>query len=279
MAVYAIGDLQGCYDDLRRLLDELGFEPGRDRLWFVGDLVNRGPQSLQCLRFVHELAGAAVTVLGNHDLSLLATAEGFREPSDKDTFEPILNAPDRGELLSWLRRQPLFHLDAHLNYAMVHAGLAPQWTIETAEALSGEVQTALAGEGYRELLAVMYGDEPAAWHEALAGTDRLRFIINAMTRMRYCTTDGHLNFSAKGRPGEQPDGLMPWYEAPGRQSRGTPIVFGHWSTLGCMRQDNVYSLDTGCVWGGRLTAMRLDTGDAEPAYTHVACSTKREPGL
>ncbi|HZR37158.1 MAG TPA: symmetrical bis(5'-nucleosyl)-tetraphosphatase [Nevskia sp.] len=257
MTTYAIGDLQGCYDTLRRLLDRVHFDPAHDVLWFTGDLVNRGPQSLPTLRYVYRLGAAARTVLGNHDLHLLAVANGGRK-GRRDTLDEILAAPDRDELLDWLRRQPLL-LEAP-GVAVLHAGLPPQWDLAQARACAREAESVLAGPDYAAFLREMYGDEPAVWDEALRGLPRLRYIINCYTRLRYCGAGGRLDFAHKGSPGTQPEGLLPWFQAPGRRSAGTTLVFGHWSTLGRVRwpEHQVYGLDTGAVWGGRLTALRLE---------------------
>lgn len=256
MSTYAIGDIQGCYDPLQRLLDRLAFDPARDRLWLVGDLVNRGPQSAAVARFVKSLGECAVTVLGNHDLALLVVAASARKPHASDTFGDILAAPDSDELLDWLRHRQLMH--AAGGYAMVHAGLLPQWDIAQALTLAREVENALAGSDYPELLRRMYGNEPARWHDGLAGFDRLRVVINAMTRMRLVDADGAMEFSHKTGLANLPPGYLPWYDAPGRASCDTPIIFGHWAALGLVVRPDVVGLDTGCVWGRRLSAMRLE---------------------
>lgn len=256
MATYAIGDIQGCYDALRRLLDIVRFDPARDTLWFVGDLVNRGPQSLATLRFIKGLGKSAVTVLGNHDLHLLVAAAGHTRMYPGDTFHDILAAPDRDELLHWLRRQKLMHLGE--SFAMVHAGLLPQWHISQALEFAGEVETALQKDGYDDLLRTMYGNQPSSWSNALKGDDRLRVIINAMTRMRLCTAEGEMEFRHKLAPVDMPPGYMPWYDVPTRASRDTPIVFGHWASLGVLFGEGVIGLDSGCVWGRKLTALRLE---------------------
>ena len=264
MATYAIGDVQGCADSLFALLGHIGFSRERDRLWFAGDLVNRGPRSLEVLRFVRGLGERAVTVLGNHDLHLLATATGVRTPKTKDTFGDVLGAPERTALLEWLARQPLLHHDEAAGYSMVHAGLPPPWTLPDAMALAREVEQSLRGKGARRLLAEMYGDEPRCWTPALRGGARRRFVVNALTRIRYVAPDGGLDFGESGPPGSQARGLVPWFEAPGRRSRDACIVFGHWATLALHDAVNpvhrVHHLDTGCVWGGRLTALRLEDG-------------------
>ncbi len=256
MATYAIGDVQGCYDQLMRLLERCGYEGHRDRLWFVGDLVNRGPQSLATVRFVKGLGERAVTVLGNHDLSLLVVAEGAHKGHASDTFSDILGAPDRDELLDWLRRQKMMH--AENGYAMVHAGLLPQWSIARALELAGEAEAALRGPAWAEFLRVLYGNRPARWGEELRGYDRLRIIVNAMTRMRLVAPDGTMEFSHKLGLASAPAGYVPWYDAPARASRGTAIVFGHWAALGLLVRDDIVCLDSGCVWGRQLSALRLE---------------------
>lgn len=259
MATYAIGDLQGCFDPLKRLLDYIGFAPDRDRLWFVGDLVNRGPQSLEILRFVKGLGDSAVTVLGNHDLHLVMQAAGFGKDSKEDTLDAILAAPDRDELIDWLRSLPLFHVENE--WAMVHAGLLPSWDVAKAQALSDEVSAALTVPNYRDFLANMWGSEPDTWNDDLAGWDRLRVVVNAMTRMRFVTPEGRMEFrapGAKGPPERGPAGCVPWFDAPNRRSADHAILCGHWSALGFRQTDKLLALDTGCLWGGSLTAVRLE---------------------
>ncbi|MFO1351197.1 MAG: symmetrical bis(5'-nucleosyl)-tetraphosphatase [Gammaproteobacteria bacterium] len=268
MAIYAIGDIQGCYDPLRRLLDTLAFDPAHDRLWFTGDLVNRGPQSLAVLRFIKTLDACAVMVLGNHDLSLLAIAEGFQRAKPYDTIADVLAAPDRDALLDWLRRRPMLHHDAELGFTMAHAGLAPQWDLAQACACAAELETTLRGPAYRDFLARMFGNEPQRWRDDLRGVERLRCIVNIFTRMRFCSADGTLSLTDKGAPGSQPPHLMPWFHAPGRRNAALNIVFGHWAALGFYREPGVYALDSGCVWGHRLSALRLD--GPEQVYA-VAC--------
>ena len=255
VATYAIGDIQGCYDQLRRLLDRIAFDPARDRLWLVGDLVNRGPRSAAVVRFVKGLGDRVLTVLGNHDLALLVVAAGVKKPHATDTFGDILDAPDRDELLDWLRHQKLFHSGE--GYAMVHAGLLPQWTIAQAAALGSEVEAVLEGPDYPELLRNMYGNEPVRWRDDLAGFDRLRTVINAMTRMRLLTAKGAMEFSHKIGLDNVPAGYLPWYDAPERASRDTPVIFGHWAALGLITRPDVIGLDSGCVWGRALSALRL----------------------
>ena len=259
MATYAIGDLQGCYDPLCRLLDYISFDPTADRVWFVGDLVNRGPQSLEVLRLVKSLGTTATVVLGNHDLHLVMQSEGYGKASKEDTFGDVLAAADRDELLSWLRAQPLVHVEG--DWAMVHAGLLPGWTVAHAQQLSDEASAALTGAGYREFRAHMWGSEPAVWRDDLTGWDRLRVVVNAMTRMRYVTANGAMEFRATGNkapPDKGPAGCVPWFAAPGRASADHTIVCGHWSALGFREEGNLLALDTGCLWGGCLTAIRLE---------------------
>ncbi len=256
MATYAIGDIQGCFEALQRLLEKTGFDRNRDRLWLVGDLVNRGPQSLEVLRFVKSLGSAAITVLGNHDLHLIMLAEGSSKLRDDDTLGPILAAPDRDELLAWLRAQPLMHVES--DFAMVHAGLLPQWTVAKARVLAGEVEAALRASDYRNFLAHMWGSEPAAWRDDLSGWARLRVIVNAMTRMRFCSPDGVMEFRTKGELASAPPGYLPWFEAPQRESAGQVLITGHWSALGLTITPNLLTLDSGCLWGGHLSAVRLE---------------------
>jgi bis(5'-nucleosyl)-tetraphosphatase (symmetrical) len=266
MSTYAIGDVQGCYEPLRRLLERIAFDPAHDTLWFVGDLVNRGPQSAEVVRFVKSLGARAVTVLGNHDLALLVVAEGIKRAHRSDTFDDILTAPDREELLHWLRQQKMMHADT--GFAMVHAGLVPQWSVPTALALAGEVERALRGADWRAFLRQLYGNTPDRWDERLRGFDRLRLITNAMTRMRLCTAEGVMEFSHKTGLERTPPGYLPWYDVPGRASAGTPIVVGHWAALGLLIRPDVMALDTGCVWGRQLTALRLE----DRRLTHCDCS-------
>ncbi|HET7394834.1 MAG TPA: symmetrical bis(5'-nucleosyl)-tetraphosphatase [Gammaproteobacteria bacterium] len=277
MAIFAIGDVQGCYDDLRRLLDRLAFNPAEDRLWLTGDLVNRGPKSLETLRFAKGLGERAVCVLGNHDLHLLALAAGHARMRPNDTLDAILAAQDRDDLLTWLRTRPLLHHDAALGYTLVHAGLPPQWDLATAQNCARELEAVLRGPEAGEFFAHMYGDQPDRWSTGLAGMDRLRYIVNCFTRLRYVGPEGQLDLKQKGKPGSQPAGLIPWFEAPRRASAKLHILFGHWSTLGEVRDQNVYALDTGCVWGGKLSALRLD-GDDSGAWYSVDCPGTLRPG-
>ena len=258
MATYAIGDIQGCYQEFRLLLEKIAFNPAQDRLWLVGDLVNRGPQSLEVLRFVRELGGAAITVLGNHDLHLLMLAEGCSKRGADDTLEAILTAPDRDGLLDWLRHRPMLH--AEQGYVMVHAGLLPQWSVKKAGKLAAEVETALraAPPDYHRFLDHLWGSEPAAWNDDLSGWKRLRVIVNAMTRMRFCTPCGVMEFHSKGEITDAPPGHLPWFDVPGRKSADHVLVTGHWSALGLKITDNLLALDSGCLWGGQLSALRLE---------------------
>ena len=268
MTVYAIGDVQGCQAELLALLEKLRFDRARDRLWFVGDLVNRGPDSLGVLRFVRDLGEKASVVLGNHDLHLLAVAAGHgRGLRRADTLTDVLHAPDRDELLDWLRRCPLVHHDAEIGFAMVHAGFPPQWTLAEAIAASREVEAALARRPVK-MYAEMYGDDPDLWSDSLTGADRLRFIVNCCTRLRFVDRDGRVNLRLKDAPSEVPAPWIPWFSAPGRRTSAVRIVCGHWSALGLSIKANVWSLDSGCVWGGRLTGLKLG---AQPEVVQVPC--------
>jgi bis(5'-nucleosyl)-tetraphosphatase (symmetrical) len=272
---HAIGDIQGCCDELRSLLRRIGFSADRDRLWLVGDLVNRGPQSLEVLRFVRALGDNAIVVLGNHDLHLLAVACGCRGTRRSDTLDEILSAPDRDALLEWLAGRPLAHYEA--GDLLVHAGVVPQWTVETTLGVAREVESALRQDP-RHLFAHMYGDDPDLWTEELEGTDRLRFAINALTRMRLCTREGRINLRLKGKPPAGDSPWLPWFDVHGRRTRGARIIFGHWSALGLIVRDDLIGLDSGCVWGGSLTAVDLD--DWQPgrcAPVAVTCNGYRTP--
>lgn len=265
MSTFVIGDIQGCDRELQTLLDRTGFEPARDRLWLTGDLVNRGPQSLAVLRRVKALGDAATVVLGNHDLHLLACwLVKTVKPRKRDTLSDVLSAPDCDELLNWLRLQPLLHHDPALGLTMVHAGLAPQWTLDDALAYAAEIHVLLRGDGCREFLAAMYGDQPARWRNSLTGLERARLITNYLTRMRFLSPDGELNLRAKGAPSAETGDLVPWFAVPGRKTAGQRIVFGHWSTLRLNadeeRRHGVVPLDTGAVWGGELTAWCVENG-------------------
>ncbi len=278
MAVYAIGDVQGCYDDLARLLDQIGFDPAADKLWFTGDLVNRGPNSLEVLRFVKGLGDRAVTVLGNHDLHLLALSQGVDKHQDRGhTLDPILNAPDRGELLYWLRHRPLMYYSKKRDMALVHAGLPPQWDVTAALRYAGEVETILRGPDFRAFYDAMYGNLPDQWNPHLQGMERLRFITNCFTRIRFCDIQGKLALKEKGAPGSQRLPYMPWYEVPHRASLHDRILFGHWSTLGYGRHGNTWSLDSGCLWGGKLTAVKVRKWKP-PLPIQTDCPETRKPG-
>lgn len=274
MAVYAIGDVQGCYDELQRLLEKIGFDETSDHLWMVGDLVNRGPDSLSVLRYVKRLGAHAVTVLGNHDLHLLAVAAGVDKVKSGDTFDAVLGAPDRDELLEWLRHRPLLHLDPTLGFALLHAGLPPQWTIAQARDRADEVEAVLRGPQCVDFFPHMYGDQPDRWDESLDGWERLRFIVNCFTRLRYVDHSGRVMVKVKGAP-DANQHLTPWFRVAERRTKSQRIVFGHWSTLGLVMEHNVHALDTGCVWGGALTALRLD---AQPVPISIDCSGIRSPG-
>jgi len=268
MATYAIGDVQGCYEELERLLEAMSFDAARDRLWFVGDLVNRGPRSLQVLRLVHSLGDAAVTVLGNHDFHLLRRAAGLGRERADDTLREVLSAPDATTLLEWLRHRPLMHFAD--GYAMVHAGLLPQWSLERSLGLAREVEAELRGPRHRDFLEHLYGAEPRAWRDELTGWDRLRVIVNAMARLRYCTAAGEIDLEEAGT--KAPAGYRPWFEF--RPAQEPPIVCGHWSTLGLKLTAKLAALDTGCVWGGSLSALRLE----DRRLFQVPCSGYRTPG-
>ena len=272
MSTYVIGDVQGCLGALHELLKTIAFAPGRDRLWLTGDLVNRGEDSIGTLRWCMAHDASIVAILGNHDLHLLAVAEGFVPAHKKDTLDEILDAPDRAEVLGWLRQRPMVHREG--NDLMVHAGLLPQWTADEAMALGRELEAALRGPGYREFLRGMYGNEPRQWGAWVAGQDRLRLIANAMTRLRFLHADGGMEFLHKCPPGDAPAELIPWYDMPDRRSADVRIFFGHWSTLGLFERSDVIALDTGCLWGGRLSAFRLDDGQV----FQVPCHARREPG-
>lgn len=269
MSVYAIGDIQGCYDSLQKLLSKIKFNPDKDTLWFTGDLVNRGNKSLKTLRFIKSLGDSAITVLGNHDLHLLAIANGIIPLGRNITLRKIILAKDCDELMDWLRTQPLIHVNKKLGYGVVHAGITPGWSVKQALKYAAEVENVLRGDDYVELLKYMYGDTPRRWKKSLSGEKRLRYIVNSFTRMRYCTEDGDLNFSVKGKPKyqaigltkgqteSQKLGLIPWFDAPNQKIFDLRIIFGHWSALEYFETDTVISLDTGCVWGKRLTAIKL----------------------
>ncbi|HET8897712.1 MAG TPA: symmetrical bis(5'-nucleosyl)-tetraphosphatase [Rhodanobacteraceae bacterium] len=276
MSTYAIGDVQGCYPELNRLLERLSFDPASDRLWMCGDLVNRGGESLEVLRLLRSLGAAVTVTLGNHDLSLLAV--GARDEAGQARVNPelrrVLFADDRAPLLDWLRGQPLLHHDAALGFTMVHAGLAPAWTLSQARRAAQEVERVLRGETPERLLLRMFGNRPAAWSKRLQGLDRQRAAINVLTRMRYCDVRGRIDFDEKGTPGSQRAGLYPWFAVPGMQRRDTRIVCGHWSALGRFAGLGIHALDTGCVWGGQLTALQLDAPE-EPRFIAIQAEPHR----
>jgi bis(5'-nucleosyl)-tetraphosphatase (symmetrical) len=276
MSIYAIGDIQGCARELWALLDHLAFNPQHDRLWFVGDLINRGPDSLEVLRFVYALGDAAVVVLGNHDLHLLAIAAGNLKHAHNSTLDAVLAAPEREELLHWLRCRPLLYHDAERALTLIHAGLPPQWTLTDARAAAAEVETVLRGADYQRLLLALYGNQPEQWTPELHGLERLRFIINCLTRLRFCTTDGRLALKEKGDIGTQTTGLVPWFQVANRRTRADRIIFGHWSTLGYYAGEQVWAIDSGCLWGGQLTALRVEPPPLTPL--HWDCAGYLVPG-
>ncbi len=272
METFAIGDVQGCAAELTRLLQQIdALSPGA-QLLFVGDLVNRGPASLQTLRMVKAMGSRARTVLGNHDLHLLAAAHGVRAPASSDTLDDILHAPDRDELLHWLRHQPLA-LTAD-DWLVVHAGVLPQWSASQVLSLAAEVETRLQADDWLDFLRAMYGNQPSQWSDTLQGHDRLRCIVNSLTRLRFCSAEGEMEFATKEGPGAPPGGFMPWFDVPGRLTAHIPILFGHWSTLGILQRDDVFGLDSGCVWGGKLSALRL----SDRHLLQVACPRHQTPG-
>ena len=273
MSVYVIGDVQGCYTSLQKLIETIQFDPTQDRLWFTGDLVNRGPGSAEVLRWVRALGDRAVTVLGNHDLHLLAVADDSTRVHHRDTLDDILTALDKDELLAWLWQRHLLHHDDILGYTLIHAGLLPQWDMAQARALAREAENALRGE--HGFLQQMYGDTPDRWSDELRGFDRWRVILNALTRLRYCDGAGRMDLRSKGTPGTQPAALLPWFQVPGRRSRESRILFGHWSSLGVWQSAGVICLDSGCVWKNALTAVQID---CEPVkFFSVSCAPQQSP--
>ena len=275
MAVYAIGDVQGCFDELLALLNNINFDPTQDTLWFAGDLVNRGNQSLEVLRYVKSLGDVAISVLGNHDLHLLAVYAGVKKTKNDD-IKAILKADDCEELINWLRHRPLLHHDDKLGYTMVHAGLPPQWDLTLAKLCAHELETVLRSDQCFDFLQNMYGDKPRKWKKSLAGWDRLRFICNCFTRIRFCEKNsGKLALDEKGPVDRKKTGLVPWFAMQERQSCDMNILFGHWSTLGAYHSDRLHCLDTGCVWGGKLTALRIDI--QPPTYMAINCPGAQNP--
>jgi bis(5'-nucleosyl)-tetraphosphatase (symmetrical) len=275
MPMYLIGDVQGCDAALQGLLDRIAFSPSRDHVFLLGDLVNRGPASAAVLRRAMALGNSATCLLGNHDLSLLAVAHGQRPSHRNDTLGEVLLAPDRQLMLEWLRSQHMA-VQAH-GLLMVHGGVLPQWDVQQTLALAREVETVLRGPGLVDFLAQMYGNQPDRWDDMLVGNDRLRVIVNALTRLRFCTVDGVMDLRASGRPDQAPQGMLPWFDIPGRRTAGATIAFGHWSTLGYLRRPDIIALDTGCVWGGCLSALRLDPQGAHELI-QVECEQSQEPG-
>ena len=269
MALYLIGDLQGCDSAFARLLDKIDFSPSRDTLYLLGDLVNRGPESLQVLRRVTNYGVSARCLLGNHDLHLLGVAYGERSLGPGDTLQDVLQAPDHARLIDWLRRQPLAIYEH--GWLMVHAGVLPQWSVQQTLELAAEVQTVLRGDAVAEFLRAMSGNQPAQWQDDLQGADRLRVTVNALTRLRFCTADGEMEFKHHDAAATAPLGYMPWYDVPERRSADARIAFGHWSRHGLVDRPNVAGLDTGCVWGGALTAMRIDLPDYSCEFIQVEC--------
>ena len=271
-----IGDVQGCDEALGRLLETIDFSPSRDTLYLLGDLVNRGPQSLAVLRRLMALEGAAHCLLGNHDLHLLATAHGVRKPHRSDTVADILGAPDRSALLDWLRHRPLA-LYTH-GWLMVHAGVLPQWDCDQTLALARELESVLRSPDWTGFLVDMYGNQPDFWSDSLRGSERLRVIVNALTRLRFCSAQGVMEFEAKEGADTAPPDFMPWFDVPGRRTAGVPVAFGHWSTLGPLKREGVLPLDTGCVWGGCLTAARIGEAPGSAELCSVPCAQMRQPG-
>jgi bis(5'-nucleosyl)-tetraphosphatase (symmetrical) len=281
MALYIIGDLQGCDAPFEHLLRSIDFSPSRDTLYCLGDLVNRGPDSLAVLRRLMHLGTSAHCLLGNHDLHLLAVAQGVRKAHRSDTLDGILQAPDRNALLQWVRQRPLA-LQVQ-GWLLVHAGVLPQWTAKQTLSLAQEVSQMLAGTDGTEFLQTMYGNLPDRWENALAGADRWRVVINALTRLRFCSAEGVMEFATKDSADAAPAGCMPWFDVPGRCSADTPIAFGHWSTLGLLQRPNLLALDTGCVWGGCLSAAQLSTtaqphGTGSVTVVQVPCPQAQKPG-
>ena len=281
MSTYLIGDIQGCDSALERLLQKIDFSPSRDTVYLLGDLINRGPQSVQVLRRCMQSGDAIKPLLGNHDLHLLASAHGVRKSGKRDTLQSILNAPDRGDLLDWVTEQPLVRALQNpqgQRLLMVHAGVLPQWSwIDTLQ-LADEVHQLIKGDGLPHFLMHMYGNLPNQWHSDLTGSDRIRVIVNALTRIRFCTADGVMDFDSSESADAAPDGLMPWFECPNRQTADVTIAFGHWSTLGLLNRPNLIALDTGCVWGGCLSAMELGTDFQERTLHQVQCEQAQKPG-
>jgi len=280
MALYLIGDIQGCDAALQKLLDKIGFSPSRDTVVLLGDLVNRGPDSAAVLRRVQGYGASALSLLGNHDLHLLGVAHGARKPSRKDTLAGLLEAPDSEALLEWVRQQ---HMALHMqidggDLLMVHAGVLPQWTVGDTLVLAAEVESVLRGPALGEFLLTMYGNEPAQWSNTLTGSARLRAIVNALTRMRFCSAEGVMEFETKDDAATAPEGFMPWFDVPGRKTANATVAFGHWSTLGWLSRPDLLSTDTGCVWGGCLSAVRIGATLEERELIQVKCEQAQKPG-
>jgi bis(5'-nucleosyl)-tetraphosphatase (symmetrical) len=280
MALFLIGDVQGCDEPLRRLLQKIDFSPSRDSLVLLGDLVNRGPASVEVLRRVQRLGGAAQSLLGNHDLHLLGIAHGARKAGRKDTLAGVLEAPDRDALIDWLRLQ---HMALHRRFddgdlLMVHAGVLPSWSVADTLVHASELESVLRGPAIGGFLQTMYGDEPAQWHESLGGDARLRVIVNALTRLRFCSAAGEMEFESKDGAATAPAGFMPWFDVPGRHTAAATVAFGHWSTLGWLSRPDLLSTDTGCVWGGCLSAVRLGKRLQDRELIQVDCPEARKPG-
>ena len=280
MALYLIGDVQGCAAPLDQLLDKIAFSPSRDSLVLLGDLVNRGPDSLSVLRRAQALGASAQSLLGNHDLHLLGVAHGDRKAGRKDTLADLLGAPDRNALLEWLRQQSMaLHRNiGGADLLMVHAGVPPQWSVDDTLARAAELEAVLRGPDFGDFLAHMYGNEPDRWDDSLRGHARLRVIVNALTRMRFCSADGHMEFETKDGAGEAPAGYLPWFDVSGRKTKDATVAFGHWSTLGWVSRPDIISTDTGCVWGGKLSAVRIGASPSERELIQVACPQAQKPG-
>lgn len=280
MALYLIGDVQGCDEPLQRLLDDIAFSPSRDSLVLLGDLVNRGPASAAVLRRVQRYGSAARSLLGNHDLHLLGVAHGARKAGKRDTLGEILQAPDRDAMLDWLRHQhmALHHRVGGGDLLMVHAGVLPQWTLENTLAFAGELESVLRGPDLADFLQTMYGNEPARWSDSLGGSARLRVIVNALTRLRFCSAEGVMEFETKDGSASAPEGFMPWFDVPGRKTASLTLAFGHWSTLGWLSRPDLLSTDTGCVWGGCLSAVRVGATPRDRELIQVRCPEAQKPG-
>lgn len=281
MSTYLIGDIQGCHSALEQLLQKISFSPSRDTVYVLGDLINRGPASAEVLRRCIQFGDAIKPLLGNHDLHLLATAYGVRKPGKRDTLQSILNAQDRNDLLHWVSQQPLtryLESPSGQRLLMVHAGVLPQWTLEEVLQLSDEVHQIVKGKSLPDFLQHMYGNTPKQWSHQLMGADRTRVIVNALTRIRFCTADGEMDFESSESADAAPEGLMPWFECPNRQTAGDILAFGHWSTLGLLNRPNLMALDTGCIWGGCLTAIELGNDFTERKVHQVHCEQAQKPG-